>query len=186
MKFIQLLPLGNADRRLLKELIPAVWDAFHVPVEVREYPLNLSMFYDENRGQYNSTLILSHLKEQCQVAPHLSPRMGETLATVLAILPHDLFIPILTFVFGEAELSGRHAVVSYHRLENEHYGLPSDPALLARRLQKEALHELGHTVGLLHCHSQECVMRTSTSVEEIDVKGSGFCADCYGLMRRRR
>ena len=88
------------------------------------------------------------------------------------------FIPILTFVFGEARLNGRCAVVSSYRLDNRFYGLPNNPALMEARLLKEAIHELGHTYGLLHCHNPGCVMKSSTYVEEIDFKSSRFCGTC--------
>ena len=90
----------------------------------------------------------------------------------------DLYIPILTFVFGEAQLGGTSAVVSYHRLRQEFYGLPADMDLLANRLLIEAVHELGHTLHLTHCQDYRCVMAASHAVEWIDIKDSGFCDDC--------
>ena len=88
----------------------------------------------------------------------------------------DLFIPILTFVFGEAQLDGAAAVVSTARLRTNHG--TSNMRLLISRLAKECVHELGHTFGLYHCHQFECVMRSSTYVEEIDLKRAGFCPAC--------
>ena len=73
----------------------------------------------------------------------------------------DLYIPVLTFVFGEAQLSDGGAVVSAHRLRQEFYGMPTDPELLHERLLKESLHELGHTYGLRHCPDYTCVMSSS-------------------------
>jgi len=90
----------------------------------------------------------------------------------------DLFIPILTFVFGEAQLGDTGALVSTHRLRPEFYGMPNDPELLRVRLLKEALHELGHTLGLQHCPDYLCVMSASHSVERIDLKRAGFCKAC--------
>jgi archaemetzincin len=184
VKFIYVLPLGNPDRKLLAGLVPAVWESLRIPVEVRECPIELDPFYDEGRGQYNSTAILQHLKQHPSIAQRLPLLNTPGNAALLAVVPHDLFIPILTFVFGEAELGGTAAVVSYHRLENERYGLPADRELLSRRLQKEALHELGHTLGLLHCPEQACVMRSSTNVDEIDLKGVEFCAECRSDMQK--
>jgi len=90
----------------------------------------------------------------------------------------DLFIPVLTFVFGEAQLGGRAAVVSTFRLRSEAYGLPPDPELLLARLTREVLHELGHTYGLVHCTDSACVMASTTYVEQIDLKGPSFCTGC--------
>ncbi len=97
---------------------------------------------------------------------------------LLGVTEFDLYIPILTFVFGEAQLGGSAAVVSYHRLMQEFYGLPADLDLLANRLLIEAVHELGHTLRLTHCHDYQCAMAPSHAVEWIDIKDSGFCEEC--------
>jgi archaemetzincin len=104
---------------------------------------------------------------------------------MLALVPFDLFIPILTYVFGEAEVGGNVAVVSYYRLAPERYGLPPDGALLAERLVKEVIHELGHVFSLIHCATQSCVMHSSSYVEQIDLKESSFCRVCAAELSRR-
>jgi archaemetzincin len=97
---------------------------------------------------------------------------------LVGITELDLYIPILTFVFGEAQLSGAGALVSYHRLRQEFYGLPPDADVLANRLLIETVHELGHTLSLTHCHDYRCAMAPAHAVEWIDIKDSGFCEDC--------
>ncbi|MBI2425771.1 MAG: hypothetical protein HYV27_23300 [Candidatus Hydrogenedentes bacterium] len=97
---------------------------------------------------------------------------------LLAITGHDLFIPILTYVFGEAHLNGPAAIVSTHRLTPEFYGLPADAELLEERACTEAVHELGHTAGLLHCSDYSCAMHASHAPEEIDLKEADFCTAC--------
>ena len=96
----------------------------------------------------------------------------------------DLFIPVLTYVFGEAQLAGRAAVVSTHRLDCQLYGLPANRKLLKQRLRKEAIHELGHTYNLLHCREDACVMMSSTYVENIDLKSDRFCGHCLDRLRQ--
>lgn len=95
------------------------------------------------------------------------PGKGEA---VLGITEHGLFIPILTFVFGEAVLGGQAAVVFTHRLRWERYGLPSYRKTLLERMEKEVLHELGYILGLVHCRDPFCLMHFSNSVEEVDLK----------------
>jgi archaemetzincin len=97
---------------------------------------------------------------------------------VLGVTNVDLFIPVLTFVFGEAQLGGPAGVVSFFRLDNRFYGLPENGELLLARLVKECVHEVGHTYGLLHCPDPDCVMRSSTYVEQIDLKQASFCIEC--------
>jgi archaemetzincin len=154
---------GEID--LLRDQLEA---RFHSKVNVSRCEFDCRAFFNLDRSQYSSSAIIERLEG------HLS---GDS-SKVLAVTGLDLYIPVLTFVFGEARLNGRCAVVSSYRLDNKFYGLPDNPALLRDRLLKEAIHELGHAFGLLHCHNQECVMKSSTYVEEIDFKSSWFCSRC--------
>ncbi len=142
---------------------------FHTKVNVSHSDFDCSPFMDPRRNQYNSSAIIGWLEQQLPAAA----------SKVLAVTGLDLYIPVLTFVFGEARLNGQCAVVSSYRLDNKFYGLPDNRALLQERLVKECIHELGHTYGLSHCHSPECVMQSSTYVEEIDFKSSRFCDMCW-------
>lgn len=105
---------------------------------------------------------------------------------LLGVTAVDLYILILTFVFGEAQMNDARAVVSLHRLRQEFYGLPSGEALLHERLLKETMHELGHTLGLAHCSDYACVMAPSHAVEWIDLKGNTLCPECSARIRPNR
>ncbi|MFH1809799.1 MAG: archaemetzincin [Pseudomonadota bacterium] len=124
--------------------------------------------YDPERGQYNALGLLSVLLQ----------RQGTHPGRVLAVTAVDLFIPVLTYVFGEAQLDGPAAVVSSRRLDPQAYGLAADEALLQRRLEVEAVHEIGHTFGLRHCFGPRCAMRGATYAEEIDLKDATLCSEC--------
>ena len=141
-------------------------------MEVRPPRFDPETAFDQSRGQYNSRSLLGQLLREARPGP----------ARVLGVTGVDLFIPVLTYVFGEAQLGGTAAVVSTHRLDGERYGLPPDPERLRQRLVKEAVHEIGHTCGLVHCHEHRCVMGSSTYVEEIDLKDARFCARCLAAM----
>jgi archaemetzincin len=141
---------------------------FDTEIDVSLNGLDPKPFFNPDRGQYSSTSIIERLEQE-------TPAKA---SKVLAVTGLDLYIPILTFVFGEARLNGRCAVVSSYRLDNRSYGLRPNPSLLQKRMLKESTHELGHTLGLIHCQDQECVMKSSTYVEEIDFKGSWFCRRC--------
>ena len=130
---------------------------------------DLGIAYNSRRRQYNSTVLLEQLRS---VAPDGQSR-------IVGITDVDLFIPVLTFVFGEAQLGGRLAVVSTHRLDNRLYGLPEDELKLSGRIVKECLHELGHTRGLLHCRDFRCVMHGTNTVVEVDLKGPSYCRRCH-------
>jgi archaemetzincin len=168
-----LVPIGFSTENQLMRLRILLEARFHVKVDISQNELDPLPFFDSNRNQYNSSEIVRQLEKD----------FPEEASKVLGITGLDLFIPILTFVFGEARLHGRCAVVSSFRLDNRFYGLPGNPKLLQERLFKEAIHELGHTYGLIHCHSPECIMKSSTYVEEIDFKSDRFCDKCLDKLQ---
>jgi len=157
-----------------EDLVDAIADVFPgSPTRVSRVSLDIDRYFASERGQYNATLILAGLLR------HLPDQASK----IVGITGVDLFIPVLTFVFGQAQLDGPGAVVSAFRLRNEYYGLPADEGLRFERTAKEVVHELGHTFGLIHCDDHRCVMHASTYVEDVDVKGASFCPGCEVLLK---
>lgn len=136
--------------------------------------VNALTVYDRSRRQYNSTALLATLLDA-------SP---DPTAKILGIAGVDLYIPVLTFVYGEAQLGGNAAIASSFRLRNSFYGLEPNHNLTLTRLLKECVHEVGHTLGLVHCPDYRCVMNASNSVEEIDLKGEAYCPACRAVADR--
>jgi archaemetzincin len=163
-------PAEGASRRIVRRL-PEI---FAVPAEIVAPEIDLKKAFNSARHQYHTGAILEALLEH-------APRSD---GKVLGVTELDLYIPVLTFVFGEAQLGGRAAVASMHRLRNSFYGLPKDEELAYERFEKEAVHELGHTFGLRHCDNYSCVMHSSTFVEDIDLKSSSFCRECLAQIKR--
>ena len=133
--------------------------------------LDLNPYYNPGRRQYDGNKLLHHLNG-------CTHNIYDRLICLFRV---DLYIPILTYIFGQAILGEKTAIASIYRLRNELYGLNRDEDLLLSRAIKEVIHELGHTFGLLHCHSPACVMRSSTYVEDIDQKSSRLCNRCRAL-----
>ncbi len=156
-------------------VLAGVAGAFPNPVRSLTVPLDLGACYVPSRRQHHATQLLAAL------LPHLP----DPTAKVLGIVPVDLFIPVLTFVFGQAQLDGPGAVVSTYRLGTEFYGLPADEGMLVERVIKECVHELGHTFGLVHCEDYDCVMHSSTAVDEVDLKRSELCGQCASQLEAR-
>ena len=171
MKLLHILPIGNVDDGLLKHLRPALEETFRVSCRVLPMRLDPEFAFHGERQQYHSSEILQRMQSFLTAD---SWRM-------LGISDVDLYIPILTFVFGEAQMSGPCAVLSAHRLYEEFYGLPTDRELFRQRLIKEAVHEMGHTLNLTHCDDYRCVMASSHAVEWIDLKRSTLCASCRAV-----
>ncbi len=175
MPGIDIVPIYFTGREgMLRQLGPLLEREFRADVRYRNPWFDPESSFDVSRGQYSSTRLLKLLLDDPQ----------QPADRILGVTSVDLFTPVLTYVFGEAQLGGRAAVVSSHRLRNEVYGLPPDEGLLFERLHKEAVHELGHTYGLLHCSNLGCVMRSTAYAEEIELKSTGFCELCRALLRR--
>jgi archaemetzincin len=168
MKRLHLLPIGTVDAQLLEWLAQALYEKFRMPTEILLPGLDPAFALHPERQQYHSSEMLAAMQRYIN---------GDTWR-LIGVTEFDLYIPILTFVFGEAQMGGPAAVVSYHRLRQKFYGLPDDMDLLANRLLVEAVHELGHTLRLTHCHDYHCAMAPAHAVEWIDIKDSGFCEEC--------
>jgi archaemetzincin len=168
MKMLELLPIGNFDERLLMQVAPALADAFRVPCQIVGARLDPQFAFHTERQQFHSSEIIQAMQRHA----------ANGVWRVLGITGVDLYIPILTFVFGEAQMGGPCAVVSAHRLTQQFYGLPPDRDLLLQRLIKEAVHEVGHTLDLTHCDDYSCAMAPSHAVEWIDLKEAVLCSNC--------
>lgn len=165
---ITLISFGYFGEDLLETVACEVEREFGLPVKTRQGHLDLSDFYDPSRRQYDGNRLLHELDS----------RFSDETTKTLGLFNVDLFIPILTYIFGQAFLRGKCGIASGYRLSNERYGLKPDKQLFTERVKKEVIHELGHTLGLIHCQNPACVMRSSTYVEDIDQKEQALCSKC--------
>jgi len=166
-----LVPLGPVDPQILRHLRRAIARMLGLPVRIlRPRPLP-SPSYHLGRKQYLSTLLLENLLEGSG-GPW----------RVLGITAADLYIPIFTFVFGEAQLDGKAAVVSIFRPRGDAGGVRPPQALLLRRLLLLSLHELSHTFGLGHCRQPGCLMGFSANLEKLDQKNLAYCEYCQIML----
>lgn len=149
----------------------AVSQAFGIPATTAPLLQDIEFAYHFSRNQYHSTSILSALDQAA----------ARDWLKILALADVDLFIPILTHVFGEAQMGGRAAMISTYRLGD---GLPDSKAgsIFEQRVTKEALHELGHTFYLKHCPDPACIMHYCRSLKDVDHKSQSFCRYCRILM----
>jgi archaemetzincin len=165
---ITLISFGYFEKNFLKNVAQDVEHEFLFSVNIKDGHIDLSEFYDSARRQYNGNNLLKEV----------DARFAADSIKTLGLFSVDLYIPILTFIFGQAFLNGKTGIASLYRLSNERYGMKADERLLSERFTKEVIHELGHTFGLIHCHISDCVMRSSTYVEDIDQKTHHLCTGC--------
>jgi archaemetzincin len=170
---IGILPIGQVDTttmlRIQENLMGIFPDTVCLVIEER-LPLSEKAF-DKKRKQYRSNFFLSEIQDYAA--------KKEDLNRVLGVVDADIFVSELNFVFGAATCPGKAALISLWRLKPEFYGAPPNKELFTERLLKEAVHELGHTLGLRHCSRSSCVMYFSNSIFDTDRKQSLFCDQCY-------
>lgn len=146
--------------RFLSSELDLAWRQMDLPA--------VDFAFDSQRQQYGSIAVLEMVSRLCP----------DDAVRLVGVTERDLFIPVLTFVFGHAQLGGRAAVVSLARLRQEFYGLEPNREIFLERARKEALHETGHTFGLVHCGERSCAMSLSTRVQQIDQKRAALCPAC--------
>ena len=168
MNVLQLLPVGEVEPWLLQDLCTEIPRSILVRCEISPTILDPAHFYHAERQQYHSSEIIEHTQRLVR------PQDWR----LLAVTGVDLYIPILKYVFGEAQIGGQCALVSFYRLRQEFYGLERDDRLLSQRLLKECIHELGHTLNLSHCQDYRCAMASAHAVEWVDLREATLCDAC--------
>ncbi len=168
---IVISPIGRLDAKLFEPIIEGVKRIFGIQARIKPLIPDVSFAHDPDRDQHHSTTILEKIA-------NLAP---SDALKVLAVTDVDLFIPILTHVYGEAQLGGKACIVSLHRLDEGLF--PAAPRKdYTNRIVKEAIHELGHTFNLLHCKDNSCIMHYCRSIKDVDQKSDQLCRYCKILL----
>jgi len=168
-----LVALGPLPRQLVVDVATALQTVFGPPADVTAPQQRPAYAFNKDRNQYHATAVLRRL----------GPARGrDDQAPVLGLTDVDLFVPDAPFVFGEADRDARTAVVSVARLQNGPDGRPVDGDRLRARAQVEAVHEIGHLLGLSHCPDARCAMFLSHKPSDTDRKGPGLCSTCAGAL----
>jgi len=165
---IAVVPLGDSDGGLLQIVADSLQGVLRLPVDLKSaIPLPEDSFV-ASRGQYNAMAIIKHLAEV----------YADGYLKVIGITAQDLANPILTYVFGEAYMNGVSAVMSSFRLWAGTGNQTVSREHFLERAVKVAIHEIGHTFNIPHCHTDRCVMRSSHNLIELDQKLNYMCGYC--------
>ncbi|MBD3230964.1 MAG: archaemetzincin family Zn-dependent metalloprotease [Candidatus Lokiarchaeota archaeon] len=147
------------------------FDEVKILPDVEKIP---SEYFNSAREQYNGSIFLMITRNKA---------IDLNYDKVLGIFPDDLYAKGLNFIFGQAEFgsNSRACVIALKRLHPHFYDKSfnedSIPEIYLERILKEAVHEIGHNLGLKHCDNY-CIMRFSNSLPETDNKPVKFCEEC--------
>jgi len=165
---IHVAPVAFSNTQLLDRIMGTLRQTFKNGVNKISLYINTDSLYSNERKQYYST---GFLEQSISQTTNINGK-------VILLTGLDIYVPVLTFLFGEAQLNGKHSIVSVFRLHEEFYSGVTDNELLYERTIKEVYHELGHNFGLIHCRDWDCVMHSSNSIEQVDLKGNDYCKNC--------
>jgi archaemetzincin len=172
-KIISVQPLGHVRRDVLEVIASNLQAFFQIPAQVLLGQPIPEGAYNAQRDQYNCYPILSFLGT---LRPHDAIK-------IMGVTEVDLFIPILTYVFGEAEMGGNATVISTYRPAGSKDPEPVTSKCLFERAAKIAVHEMAHTFRLAHCKEDECIMRSFPVLSDIDDKPIHFCRYCMMFLK---
>ena len=162
---IKIIPFGRIPQSILEIIKKALSSTFNLLVEIlREERLPTDTF-NRFRNQYRSDLLLKFLEKNFR-------------GRVFGVTKEDLYTEGLNFVFGQAKLKGRVAILSIARLDPKFFHQPENERLFEERVEKEAIHEIGHMLGLTHCDTRGCVMNFSNTIGDVDKKTKFLCNSC--------
>ena len=165
---VRLLALGDVPPRLAEAVLAGLPHPY-AGGEIGRLPALLEKCYDRQRAQVDASCLIEQVPD---------PEPGWL---AMGLTGADLFMPALTYVFGISHLGGHRGIVSWYRLRPEEEG-PDAPALFVRRIITEAVHELGHTMGLIHCVVPDCAMHRSLWAEGVDLKHPEYCPSCLATL----
>ncbi len=170
MEEIEFLIIGDVDSEMIEKVVKKMENLLGIKSKIAFKKENPDYAYSRTRGQYLSGEIIKRMNNE------------SSSRKVLGIVDVDLCTPVLTFVFGEAQLDGKAGIVSIYRLREGSYG---EPEIVFERFYKEVLHEFGHLFGLTHCSLNDCVMHFSANVRQIDLKRAEYCEACLDKLKSK-
>lgn len=176
---IGILPLGNFSKNLSDTVAACISKTFSIKTYVlSNRAIPIETFVNSKVPRFRAEGILRILKDE----------KPDSLTKIISLIEKDISItkrdptgkikePISTYedwgVFGLSFINGSSSIVSTYRLG------ASTKSLMIERLKKVAIHEIGHSLGLEHCKTINCVMRDAAeTIRTIDNVSMSPCRNC--------
>ena len=96
---IFIAPFKFYSALLLQNLVTELSKRFSSNIRIIDLKINLDDFLSVEREQYFSTQIIAEAMKLT----------GDYNGKVILLTDVDIFVPVLTFIFGEAQLNGKHS-----------------------------------------------------------------------------
>lgn len=168
----------------LKDCINSAFDSFFYNIFVNNWFINLHNLETIRREWfapkaslvilYPTELFYRSLKNCKDLLDKSNIQLGITHLPLYSSTEKNLI-----FLYGEAYINQKCAVVSTYNLRDIQTNLNEANIIFERRIIKECIHELGHLIlGDYHCLNSECVMNYSSNLENIDNKSNFLCTLC--------
>lgn len=167
---VDIVPIGDVPMEDITTAVNALESIYDCDTSILDRQDLPEDAYDHPRDQYEAGTLIDIVSEA-------STNDGRALG----VTSHDLFYRRRNYVFGLAYLGGSGSVISTHRLKIvPDGGITNQPEeeIATARIRKEAVHEIGHTLGLEHCDNSRCAMNFSPTVREVDIKEETLCGSC--------
>lgn len=169
---VRIVPVGNIPQKLLETVAAEIHERVGIKAKLMPAQAMPHESFDHWRKQYNAEKIIEIFSKSA------SARFIDKSILTLFIVDNDIYYNGLNWIFGLEDIEYNACIISLTRLRNEFYNHKPNLFLLIERAVKEAIHEMGHYLGLEHCHHPFCVMVFSKSIADVDRKQKDFCRDC--------
>jgi archaemetzincin len=166
---IGILPMGEIPRLIPQVLAAHIETYLRLPADILPSEGLPETAFDHRRLQYDAGKAVTALERRTDTGG---------CSKMVAVLSCDLFVPIFSFVLGEARQGGIWALVSIYRLEKNENGSTPPASNFYERAAKVALHEIGHLFNLVHCDDERCLMHFAGGLSDLDRTPMLLCRYC--------
>jgi archaemetzincin len=161
---VAIQPYGDVSEQIIEVAANALRSEYACEIVLLDSVSIPKSAYYEPRGRYRAEKLLDDL----------SGRLPKPATKIIGLTNFDISTTKGEHedwgIFGLGSVGGKSCVVSTFRLKGPR---------LQERIRKVAVHEIGHTLGLPHCKTPQCVMQDAEGkVATVDAGRAALCDKC--------